>query len=130
MSARRNHIRQIANVIWQSQQKFGSGDASAVADMISRSIIRAGLSTKMDLIKEEYERLRDAASGTVRVTMSSARELSKTAREEAELGVATILGATTLAAEWLVDPTLVGGLRVQTDHYEVRSSIADMLRQL
>lgn len=130
MSARRNHIRQIANVIWQSQQKFGSEDASAVADMISRSIIRAGLATKMDLIKEEYERLRDAASGTVRVTLSSARELPKTVREGAEHDVEKILGATTLAPEWVVDSTLIGGLRAQTDEYEIRSSIADMLHQL
>ncbi|GEM_PF-5395806 len=130
MSARRNHIRQIAKVIWQSQESLASSDSSVVVDMVSRSIIQAGLGTKMHLIKEEYERLRDVESGTARVTMTSARELPKTVREGAEGDVARILGVTTLAPEWVVDPTLIGGLRAQTDQYEVRSSIADMLKEL
>ncbi len=137
MAARRNTIRQIAKVIWSIEQKFVSRDAGAVSadfveatEMISRSIMRAGLSKKMDLIKKEYERLRDAASGTIRVRAVSARELPTTVRGEAEAQIVKLFEASSVATEWSVDPALVGGLRVEANDYEVRSSVADMLKQL
>lgn len=140
MAARRTTIRQIAKVIYKSEQRLtphfagrapqSAEDSAVIVDMISRSIMRAGLSKKMDLIKKEYEQLCDAASGTVRVRVVSARELPTRVRDEAEADIVKLFGANILAAEWSVDPVLVGGLRAQTDHYEIRSSVADMLHQL
>ncbi len=130
MATRRNQIRQLAKVIFNSEQKLRGSDQEAVVDAIVTWIIRAGLAKKLPLIKQEIQRLEDRNTGTARLTMISARELPKTVRDHAQEDIAELLNAKTVVAEWSVDPALVGGVRAVTHDYEIRSSITDMLQSL
>jgi F-type H+-transporting ATPase subunit delta len=80
-------------------------------------------------IEEEFNRLADEAAGRVRATVTTAVQLSAEDRERVADGLSRRLGKD-VDLEVLVDPHILGGLKLQYGDRLVDASVATRLQQL
>lgn len=80
-------------------------------------------------IAEEFQRLADEASGRVRATVTTAVELNPADRNSVADGLSKRLGKD-VVLDVLVDPSILGGLKLQYGDRLVDASVATRLQQL
>jgi F-type H+-transporting ATPase subunit delta len=80
-------------------------------------------------IEEEFQRLADEAAGRVRATVTTAIDLSATDRDRVVAGLSKRLGKD-VRLTVLVDPGILGGLKLQYGDRLVDASVATRLQQL
>jgi F-type H+-transporting ATPase subunit delta len=80
-------------------------------------------------IEEEFQRLADEAAGRVRATVTTAIDLSATDRDRVVAGLSKRLGKD-VRLTVTVDPSILGGLKLQYGDRLVDASVATRLQQL
>jgi F-type H+-transporting ATPase subunit delta len=80
-------------------------------------------------IEDEFRRLADNAAGRVRATVTTAVELSAEDRDRVADGLSKRVGKEVLL-DVLVDPRILGGLKLQYGDRLVDASVATRLQQL
>jgi F-type H+-transporting ATPase subunit delta len=80
-------------------------------------------------IEEEFHRLADDAAGRVRATVTTAVELTPADRDRVADGLSKRLGKD-VRLDVLVDPRILGGLKLQYGDRLVDASVATRLQQL
>jgi len=80
-------------------------------------------------IEEEFQRLADEAAGRVRATVTTAVELTASDRDRVADGLSKRLGKD-VDLDVLVDPSILGGLKLQYGDRLVDASVATRLQQL
>lgn len=84
----------------------------------------------VDAFGEDVTRMWADAHDTAIVTITSARELSLTARKRISKYVLTQEGKKNLSPTYALDPTLIGGAVVQTPTHRYTFSVHGILTQL
>ena len=80
-------------------------------------------------IADEFQRLADEAAGRIRATVTTAVELSAKDRDRVAEGLSKRLGKD-VQLDVLVDPRILGGLKLQYGDRLVDASVATRLQQL
>jgi F-type H+-transporting ATPase subunit delta len=80
-------------------------------------------------VADEYQRLADAAAGRVRATVTTAVELGPKDRDRVAAELSKRLGGD-VELEVVVDPAILGGLKLQYGDRLVDATIATRLQQL
>lgn len=110
-SAVTDHPSQTADIFKQLLQKmYQAGDWHLVAEMY-----------------REFERAVAAANNSTTVVVKSARSLDKNMVNEI---VQQLINAQNTEIEYVEDPTLIGGLRIQTENQRWDLSLRGQLQQL
>ena len=80
-------------------------------------------------VREEFSQLRRADEGTISATVTSAVELSKTEQKQIEEKLGAQLGKK-LETQYLIDPSLIGGVRVAYGDFIIDGSVRGSLDRL
>ena len=105
----------------------GQGGPEAVN--LARLLVESDRVGQVGDIAEEYSRLADEAAGRVRVTATTAVDLTEREKERLASDLSARLGKEVrLTAR--VDPRILGGLVVQTGDRIIDASVASRLQQL
>jgi F-type H+-transporting ATPase subunit delta len=104
---------------------FDSGEATNLAKLL----IESDRVRDVAAIEEEFQRLADAAAGRVRATVTTAVELTPNDRDRVAEELSKRLGKQ-IHLDVLVDPRIVGGLKLQYGDRLVDASVATRLQQL
>lgn len=100
--------------------------ASALAAaLISQRAVR-----EVDLVVQEIARLRLQQTGQAHVRITTARPLSQQHRRALSALVGRLSGATTVHADYSVDPTLHGGFIATTPTAAIDGSVQGLLTRL
>lgn len=104
---------------------FDGGEATNLAKLL----IESDRVRDVEGIAEEFERLADEAAGRVRATVTTAVELSSKDRDRVADELSRRLGKE-IHLDVLVDPGILGGLKLQYGDRLVDASVATRLQQL
>ena len=108
---------------------FLGGQGGPEAVNLARLLVETGRVQQIADIAQEYSRLADEAAGRVRVTATTAVDLTEREKERLASDLSTRLGKEVrLTAR--VDPRILGGLVVQTGDRIIDASLASRLHQL
>ncbi len=99
------------------------------ATNFARLLIESGRVGEARGIEEEYQRLVDEAAGRVRATVTTAIELTATDRERVARELSKRLDRD-VRLSVVVDPRILGGLKLQYGDRVVDASLAARLQQL
>jgi F-type H+-transporting ATPase subunit delta len=80
-------------------------------------------------IEDEFQRLADEAAGRVRATVTTAVELTPGDRDRVEVELSKRLGKE-IRMKVVVDPRILGGLKLQYGDHLVDASVSTRLQQL
>ena len=95
----------------------------------ARLLIESGRVEEAAEIDDEYQRLADEAAGRVRATVTTAIELPREDRNRVERELSQRLGKD-VRLTVVVDPRILGGLKLQYGDRVVDASVATRLQQL
>ena len=84
---------------------------------------------ELPAIRTEYSALRRADEGTINATVTSAVELTKSEQKDIENNLAAKLGKK-LETTYLIDPSLIGGVRVAYGDFIIDGSVRGSLTRL
>jgi F-type H+-transporting ATPase subunit delta len=101
----------------------------AEATNLVKLLIESSRVREVDGIEEEFERLADEAAGRVRATVTTAVELSAGDRDRVEVELSKRLGKE-IRMKVVVDPRILGGLKLQYGDRLVDASVSTRLQQL
>jgi F-type H+-transporting ATPase subunit delta len=101
----------------------------AEATNLAKLLIESNRVRDMVGIAEEFQRLADEAAGRVRATVTTAVDLTPKDRDRVADGLSKRLGKV-VVLDVLVDPTILGGLKLQYGDRLVDASVATRLQQL
>jgi F-type H+-transporting ATPase subunit delta len=104
---------------------FDGGEATNLAKLL----IESDRVRDVDAIAEEFQRLADEAAGRVRATVTTAVELSVKDRDRVAEELSRRLGKK-VDLDVVVDPGILGGLKLQYGDRLVDASVATRLQQL
>jgi F-type H+-transporting ATPase subunit delta len=104
---------------------FDGGEATNLAKLL----IESDRVRDIEAIAGEFERLADEAAGRVRATVTTAVELSLKDRDRVADELSRRLGKK-VTLDVLVDPGILGGLKLQYGDRLVDASVATRLQQL
>lgn len=96
---------------------------------LARLLIESRRVEQVGAIADEFERLADEAAGRMRATVTTAVELSPEARERVEQELARRLSGE-VRIHAVVDPTILGGLKLRYGDHLIDASVATRLDQL
>ena len=96
---------------------------------LAKLLIESKRVREINAILDEYERLADEAAGRVRATVTTAIELTPRDRERVADELSKRLGKE-VKLQVEVDPTILGGLKLQYGDHLVDASVATRLEQL
>ena len=99
------------------------------ATNLAKLLIESDRVRDVAAIEEEFERLADEAAGRVRATVTTAVELSSKDRDRVAQELSMRLGKQ-IHLDVLVDPKILGGLKLQYGDRLVDASVATRLQQL
>jgi F-type H+-transporting ATPase subunit delta len=99
------------------------------ATNLAKLLIESDRVRDVDAIAEEFQRLADEAAGRVRATVTTAVELSSEDRDRVAGELSRRLGKE-IHLDVLVDPGILGGLKLQYGDRLVDASVATRLQQL
>ena len=99
------------------------------ATNLAKLLIESNRIREVGAIAEDFQRLADEAAGRVRATVTTAVELSSKDRDRVEHELSRRLGKE-VRLDALVDPAILGGLKVQYGDRLVDASVATRLQQL
>jgi F-type H+-transporting ATPase subunit delta len=104
-------------------------DLDAEATNLAKLLIESNRTRDAAGIAEEYERLVDEAAGRVRATVTTAVELGAADRDRVAGDLSRRLGKD-VRIEVVVDPSILGGLKLQYGDRLVDASVSTKLQQL
>jgi F-type H+-transporting ATPase subunit delta len=104
---------------------FDGGEATNLAKLL----IESDRVRDVEAIDEEFQRLADEVAGRVRATVTTAVELSSQDRDRVAEELSRRLGKE-IHLDVLVDPGILGGLKLQYGDRLVDASVATRLQQL
>ena len=104
---------------------FDGGEATNLAKLL----IESDRVRDVEAIDEEFQRLADEAAGRVRATVTTAVELSSQDRDRVAEELSRRLGKE-IHLDVLVDPGILGGLKLEYGDRLVDASVATRLQQL
>lgn len=96
---------------------------------LARLLVESGRVGEAAAIQEEFQRLDDEASGRVRATATTAVEITAEDREQIRRELSKRLNKD-VRLSVIVDPRILGGLRLQFGDHVIDASIASRLAQL
>jgi F-type H+-transporting ATPase subunit delta len=96
---------------------------------LARLLVESGRIKDVPAIEEEFESLADQAAGRVRATVTTAIELAHDDRDRVERELSKRLKRD-VRLTVVVDPRIIGGLKVQYGDRVVDASVASRLHQL
>jgi F-type H+-transporting ATPase subunit delta len=96
---------------------------------LAKLLIESNRVREIGAIVDEYEALADAAAGRVRATVTTAIELTAHDRDRVADELSKRLGKE-IRLHVLVDPKILGGLKLQYGDHLVDASVATRLQQL
>lgn len=99
------------------------------ATNLARLLIESRRVDQTGAIADEFERLADEAAGRVQVTVTTAVELSPEARDRVARELAARLSEE-VRIHAVVDPRILGGLKLEYGDHLVDASVATRLQQL
>jgi F-type H+-transporting ATPase subunit delta len=99
------------------------------ATNLARLLIESGRIQEAPAIEEEFQRLADEAAGRVRATVTTAIELETADRERVARELSHRLNKD-VRLSVVVDPRIVGGLKLQYGDRVVDATVATRLQQL
>lgn len=99
------------------------------ATNLARLLIESGRIAEAPAIEEEFQSMRDEAEGRVRATVTTAIELSAHDRERVADELSKRLQKE-VHVSVVVDPRVIGGLRLQHGDHVVDATVASRLEQL
>ena len=99
------------------------------ATNLAKLLVESNRVPEIGAIADEFQRLADDAAGRVRATVTTAVELGSGDRDRVAVELSQRLGKTvTMRVE--VDPSILGGLKVQYGDRLIDASVATRLQQL
>jgi F-type H+-transporting ATPase subunit delta len=101
----------------------------AEATNLAKLLIESNRVRDVAAIEEEFERLADEAAGRVRATVTTAVELTPKDRDRVENELSKRLGKE-IRMHVVVDPRILGGLKLQYGDRLVDASVSTRLQQL
>jgi len=101
----------------------------AEATNLAKLLIESNRVREVAAIEEEFERLADDAAGRVRATVTTAVELTPKDRDRVEDELSKRLGKE-IRMHVVVDPRILGGLKLQYGDRLVDASVSTRLQQL
>ena len=101
----------------------------AEATNLAKLLIESSRVRDIGAIEEEFQRLADEAAGRVRATVTTAVELKPTDRDRVEAELSKRLGKE-IRLQLVVDPRILGGLKLQYGDRLVDASVSTRLQQL
>jgi F-type H+-transporting ATPase subunit delta len=96
---------------------------------LARLLVESGRIKEVPAIEEEFESLADQAAGRVRATVTTAIELQDEDRDRVEQELSKRLKKD-VRLTVVVDPRIIGGLKLQYGDRVVDASVASRLQQL
>jgi F-type H+-transporting ATPase subunit delta len=96
---------------------------------LARLLIESNRVRDVAAIEDEFQRLADEAAGRVRATVTTAVELTATDRDRVEDELSKRLGKE-IRMQVVVDPRIIGGLKLQYGDRLVDASVSTRLQQL
>lgn len=81
-------------------------------------------------VAREFQNLATAAQGAAEATVYSTRALTESEQAEISAAFAKLVGKSTLAIQNIIEPSILGGIRVQIGNYIYDSTIASKLEGL
>lgn len=96
---------------------------------LARLLIESGRIDEAAAIEDEFQRLADEAAGRVRATVTTAIELASEDRDRVERELSKRLNKE-VRLSVVVDPRIIGGLKLQYGDRVVDASVAERLQQL
>jgi F-type H+-transporting ATPase subunit delta len=99
------------------------------ASNLARLLIEAHRADEIAGVADEFERLADEAAGRVRAVVTTAVELEPDDRDRVSSELSKRLGKD-VTMEVLVDPRILGGLKLQYGDRLIDASVATRLQQL
>jgi len=94
-----------------------------------RLLIEHYRTSEIHRIREEFERLADEASGIIRAAVTTAIDLDKEDRQRFEQALAEKLGRK-VSVEFSIDPGIVGGASIQIGDHLVDGTVRTQLARL
>lgn len=96
---------------------------------LARLLVESGRIQEVAGIQQEFERLADEAAGRIRATVTTAIELQPADRDRVERELSKRVNKE-VRLSVVVDPLIVGGLKLQYGDRVVDASVATRLQQL
>ena len=96
---------------------------------LARMLIESGRVGEAGAVEDEFQRLSDEAAGRVRATATTAVELSTDVREDIRRDLSERLNKD-VRLSVVVDPRILGGLRLQFGDHVIDATVATRLKQL
>ena len=96
---------------------------------LAKLLVEANRASEIGEVVDAFELLQDEAAGRVRATATTAVELEPADRDRISRELSERLGKD-VKLEVLVDPRILGGLRLQVGDHLVDASVANRLEQL
>ena len=106
-----------------------SQDLDAEMINLAKLLIESNRVRDMSAIADEYELLADEAAGRLRATVTTAVELAPQDRDRVAGELSKRLGKE-ISLDVVVDPRILGGLKLQYGDHLVDASVATKLQQL
>jgi F-type H+-transporting ATPase subunit delta len=113
----------------REQLVMGVRSLDKEATNLARMLIESGRVNEAAAIEEEFQRLSDDAAGRVRATATTAVELSTDVREDIKRDLSERLNKE-VRLSVVVDPRILGGLRLQFGDHVIDATVATRLEQL
>ena len=129
MKNRRSTIHSIARLIVDVAERWSGAELKEQLETIAQWIARNGLVRHVPAIHQEVEKLLLEKGGKVSVEVTSARALDDASKKILLPLLSQLLGKEAVV-HYKENPTVVGGVRAQTDTHLIRASVADALGQL
>ncbi len=114
--------RDIAQVILKKSQTLSG---KKLASEIAAYVIAERRTSELDAILREVNKLRNEQSGIVEATVTSAHPWSATKKE-----IKKILNHDNLVINEVVDPAVIGGVRVETSEKSLDLTVRNRLNKL
>jgi len=99
------------------------------ATNLARLLVESGRIQEVAGIQQEFERLADEAAGRIRATVTTAIELQPAERDRVERELSKRVNKE-VRLSVVVDPLIIGGLKLQYGDRVVDASVATRLQQL
>ncbi|KGR88083.1 F0F1 ATP synthase subunit delta [Lysinibacillus odysseyi] len=106
-----------------------SGAHPAVVNMLHLLIDKKRMN-EVSLVAKEFQALAAAAQGAAEATVFSTRTLTDEERAEISAAFAKLVGMEKLEITNVIEPSLLGGIRVQIGNYIYDSTVASKLEGL
>ncbi len=122
--------RNYAKALFELTQEASAAQAKDIAVKFLTDLKNQNMLSKVEAVLKEYAVLSDKANGIVRATITSVQKLSKASLEEASQIVLKRLGGEKVLWTEIIDPSVLGGVRINCGDLIIDMSLANRLADL